>query len=178
MTKRRSIIAAFLLIAVLVMGIGYAAFTDTLTIIGNAHIDIATAETAYDAKINFVDAEATSSTGTGSTADVVSFSGDDATFTANKLAVLGEESVFTFTIENKSNVPVKVVANPTKGSGDVNPSNSNSTYFLVTYAYGNADQVIASGGTMTVTVTVEVIKAVTVATSGTFGIELSATTVE
>lgn len=178
MKNRKFIVVAFLLTAVLMLGVGYAAFTDTLTIIGNAHIDLAQAESAYDAKIKFIDAEATSTTGTGTTADVVSFSEDDATFTANKLAILGEKSVFTFTVQNESNVPVKITAEPKKLSGDTNPSNSNTEYFSVTYEYGNADQTIASGGTMTVTVTVEVIKAVTIATSGTFGMELTATTVD
>ena len=49
-------------------------------------------------------AVATSSTGTGTTDDVASFTPDDATFTANKLAIVGEKSVFTFTITNDGNV--------------------------------------------------------------------------
>ena len=40
MKNRKTIVGLFLLVAILLIGIGYAAFTDTLSIIGNAHIDL------------------------------------------------------------------------------------------------------------------------------------------
>lgn len=177
MKNRKIVVVAFMLVAVLMLGVGYAALTDTLTIIGNAHIDIAQAETTFDNNIYFSASTATSSTGTGSVSDTVNHTADDATFTANKLAVKGEKSVFTFTITNDSNVPAVISVAPTKLSGAVNPSNSNEGIFKVTYAYSEPDMTIdALGGTMDVTVTVEVVNPVTSATSATFGIELTATT--
>lgn len=176
MKNRKTVIVAFMLVAVLLLGIGYAALSDTLTIIGNAHIDIGAANTTFDEKVYFSDAKATSSTGTGATADVVSFTADDATFTANKLAVKGETSVFTFTIKNDSNVDAKVTVNAKKLSGAENPSNSNTDKFSVEYELSS--DTIASKGTITVTVTVEVVKPITSATSATFGIEYTVTTVE
>ena len=178
MKNRKTIVAMFLLVAVLLLGVGYAALSDTLTIIGNAHIDINAAGNTFDEKIYFSASAAVSSTGTGTTADVVSHSADDATYTANKLAVKGEKSVFKFTIKNDSNVDAIISIKPTKLSGDGNPSNSNAAIFGVTYEYSATDMIVPSGGTIDVIVTVEVISPVTAETSATFGIELTATTVE
>jgi hypothetical protein len=177
MRNRKITLVAFMLVAVLMLGIGYAALTDTLTIIGNAHIDFAQAEVNYDGKIFFSAATAVSSTGTGATADTASFSADDANFTANKLATKDEYSVFKFTVTNNSNVNVKVIVNPTKLSGAENPSNSNAAKFSVTYEYSEDDKIIDAGQTMDITVTVKVIAPITEATSATFGIEYVVETV-
>ena len=178
MKNRKRIVVLFLLVAIMLIGVGYAALTDTLTIIGNAHIDIAQAETTFDSKVYFSDAQATSTTGTGTTADVASFTADDATFTANKLAVLGEKSVFTFTIKNDSNVKAIISVAATKLSGAANPSNSNEEKFTVEYTYPDGMEIAPNGGTITVVVTVTVKNPVTSATSATFGIELTATSAE
>lgn len=178
MKNRKIVVVAFLLIAVLLLGVGYAALTDTLTIIGNAHIDLDTANATFDERIYFSAAEATSSTGSGKTADTASFTADDATYTANKLAVKGEKSTFTFTITNASNVDAEITAAAKKLSGDVNPSNSNTDKFTVTYEYPDGQTISSNGGTIRVIVTVELKEVVTSATSATFGIELTATSVE
>lgn len=178
MKNRKFIVVAFLLVAVMLLGVGYAALSDTLTIIGNAHIDVDTANKTFDEKVYFSDAKASSSTGTGTTADVVSYSADDATYTANKLATVGEKSVFTFTITNDSNVDATISVNTTKLSGDANPSNSNSDKFTVEYSYPDGMTIAKNGGTIDVVVTVTVAEPVTSATSATFGIELTATSVD
>lgn len=178
MKNRKIVVVAFLLIAVLLLGVGYAALTDTLTIIGNAHIDVDTANKTFDERIYFSDAKATSSTGTGTTADTASFTADDATYTANKLAIKGEMSVFTFTIKNDSNVDAVISVNTTKLSGDTNPSNSNTQKFTVEYSYPDGMTIAKNGGTITVVVTVTLKDVVTSATSATFGIELTATSKE
>ena len=178
MKNRKFIVVAFLIVAVMLLGVGYAALTDTLTIIGNAHIDVDTANKTFDEKVYFSDAKASSSTGTGTTADVVSYSSDDATYTANRLATVGETSVFTFTIKNDSNVDAEISVNTTKLSGDANPSNSNSDKFTVAYSYPDGTTIAKNGGTIDVVVTVTVAEPVTSATSATFGIELTATSVD
>lgn len=177
MKNRKRIVVLFLLLAVALVGVGYAALSDTLTIIGNAHIDIDTANKTFDERIYFSAAEATSTTGTGTTADVASYTADDATFTANRLAILGEESVFTFTIKNDSNVAAKIAIEAKKLSGDDNPSNSNTTIFKVTYNVPAEGFTVAAGASVDIIVTVEVINPVTSATSATFGVELTATTI-
>ncbi|MBQ7380768.1 MAG: hypothetical protein IJW69_01650 [Clostridia bacterium] len=88
MRNRKITLVAFMLVAVLMLGIGYAALTDTLTIIGNAHIDYTKTEEAFDGSVYFSASALGTSTGTGSVADVVSHTPDDATFTANKLALV------------------------------------------------------------------------------------------
>ena len=178
MKNRKTVVVAFLLVAVMLLGVGYAALTDTLTIIGNAHIDLDVANKTFDERIYFSDAQVTSSTGTGTTADIASFTADDATYTVNKLAIKGEESVFTFTITNVSNVDAAITVGTNKLSGDVNPSNSNTDKFEVSYAYPQGTTVAKDGGTITVVVTVKLKEVVTSATSATFGIELTATSVE
>lgn len=178
MKNRKFIVVAFLLVAVMLLGVGYAALTDTLTIIGNAHIDVDTANKTFDDKVYFSDSAASSSTGTGTSADVASHTADDATFTANRLATVGQKSVFTFTITNDSNVDAIISVNPTKLSGDGNPSNSNSDKFTVEYSYPDGMTIAKNGGTIKVVVTVTVREPVTSATSATFGIELTATSVD
>ena len=180
MKNRRTVVVAFLLVAVMLLGIGYAALTDTLTIIGNAHVDLDTANKTFDERIYFSSAEATSSDGTGAIADVASFSADDATYTVNQLAITGQKSTFTFTITNVSNVDAAISINPHKLSGqaNVNPSNSNEDKFLVEYAYPDGMTIAKQGGTIKVVVTVTLREPVTSATAATFGIELTATSVD
>lgn len=179
MKNRRTALIAFLLVAVMLLSVGYANLTDRLTIIGNAEIDLNTANATFDSKIAFTAAEATESTGTGSVADVAGYTADDATFTANKLAIVGEYSVFEFTITNNSNVDAKISVESTKLSGAENPSNSNEDKFTVSYAYSNPDMTVAkNGGTIKVTVTVTVKAPIIVETSASFGIELTATATE
>ena len=178
MKNKKKVVVAFLLVAVMLLGVGYAALTDTLTIIGNAHIDIDTANKTFDEKVYFSASEATSTTGTGSTADTASHTADDATFTANKLATVGQQSVFTFTITNDSNVDAVISVAATKLSGAANPSNSNTDKFTVEYSYPDGMNIAKNGGTIDVVVTVTVKEPVTSATSATFGIELTATSVD
>lgn len=178
MKNRKFVVVAFLVVAAMLLGIGYAALTDTLTIIGNAHIDYDVANKTFDERVYFSAAEATSSTGTGTVADTASYNLDDATFTANKLALVNEESVFTFTIKNESNVDAEITVADKKLSGADNPSNSNTEIFEVTYEYPDGTIIAKQGGTIDVVVTVKVKVPVTAATSATFGIELTATSVD
>ena len=178
MRNRKFALVVVFLIAALTLGIGYAALTDNLTIIGNAHIDIGQANSTFDEKVFFSDAQATSSTGSGTIADAVSFTADDATYTVNKLATVGQKSVFTFTITNDSNVDAVISVADQKLSGTENPSNSNTQKFTVEYSYPDGMTVAKNGGTIDVVVTVTVKEPVTSATSATFGMELTATSVD
>jgi hypothetical protein len=187
MRNRKTVIVAFMVAAVLLMAVGFAALTDTLTIIGNAHVDMATAESTFDEKIYFSEATAVNSTGTGTTADTASFSTDDATFTVNKLAVVGQKSTFKFVINNDSNVDAKITIPANKLSGAENNTNSNATFFDIEYSYatfeddgsaGSDNMVIPTQGYMEITVEVTIIKPVTTATSAMFSIEYTATTVD
>lgn len=177
MKNRKIVVVAFLVVAVMLLGVGYAALTDTLTIIGNAHIDLDKTNSLFDERIKFTSADVIDSTGKGTTADVASFNADDATFTVNSMAEVNDKSVFLFTITSESNVDAKITVNEKKLSGDVNPSNSNAKKFKVEYAYPQGTE-LAAGESITVQVTVTLIESVVEATSATFGIEYTATSVD
>ncbi len=190
MKNRKTVVVAFLLVAAMLLGVGYAALTDTLTITGTAQIDMNAAGNEFDEKVYFNDAKVISAECTGSgtaTPDTASHTTDDATYEVHTLAVLGEKSVFAFEIMSESNVDVAVTVNSTKLSGVANPSNSNEEYFTVTYEYYEdaaltskitSDVVIESNKSIWVKVIVSVKKAVTTPTGATFGIELTATTLD
>lgn len=177
MKNKKKVVVAFLLVAVLLLGVGYAALTDTLTIIGNAVIDMEQAEDNFNEKVYF-SAIAYTQHGSGDPAsDTFSgVGGDDATFAIHSLATKDEAATVVCTIKNESNVPVYIDIPATKLSGDTNQSNTNPTTFGISYNYSIANRVIPAGGTLDVTITVTVLTPVTEPTGATFGIEYTATT--
>jgi len=108
MKKRRIVIAAFLICATLIAGIGYAETFETLHINGKA------TTTATDIAVYFTAAEITSdSSGGGSTAGVLGADGagvKSLTLTARGLKKANETVVATYTITNSSDYPVKLQA--------------------------------------------------------------------
>lgn len=187
MKNRKRIIVAFLCVAVLLLGVGYAAFTDTLTIIGNIVADMKQAEINYDANVYFEDVKFLDGTNSGDkTQDSVGGIGtDDATFAIHSLATLGEYAEVQFTIANDSNVAVNVTMPTTRLSGGNNNSNTNAEQFKITYTYqgqaidvGTTDIEIPSKGSAVIVAKVEIVAPVTVATGATFGLDLNVTTVE
>ena len=182
MKNRKGIIGLFLLVAIMLIGVGYAALSDKLTIIGNAHIDLNAASNTFDERVYFVSGsvkEVACESGDSGKDEVSATNTDDATFTANSLAIKGDYIIFEFVIKNESNVAAEVTINEKKLSGDDNPSNSNKDKFAIEISYLNDNKIAAaSGGTITVYVKISVIDVVTVETSATFGVELTATSVE
>lgn len=188
MKNRKRIVVAFLCVAVLLLGVGYAAFTDTLTIIGNIVADMKQAEVNYDANVYFSDVKFLL-TGTNSgdkSQDTVGGIGtDDATFAIHSLAVLGEYAEVEFTIANDSNVTVYVTMPATRLSGGVNNSNTNPDHFSIKYSH-NGEAIdfesepieIPSKGTITVVAKVTVEHPITAATGATFGLDLNVSTTD
>ena len=182
MKNRKRIIGLFLLVAIMLIGVGYAALTDTLTIIGNAHIDLNAASNTFDERVYFVSGEVKQvacESGDSGKDEINATNTDDATFTANSLAVKNDYIVFEFVIKNESNAAAEITINAKKLSGADNPSNSNDEKFDIEVEFLDNDNVAdAAGGTVTVLVKISVIDVVTVETSATFGVELIASTVE
>ena len=58
MKNRKSIVVAFLLVAVMLLGVGYAALTDILDITGSADINQSAAEEAFNEDVYFTGAVA------------------------------------------------------------------------------------------------------------------------
>lgn len=163
MKNRKRIVVAFLLVAVMLMGVGYAALTDVLDITGSADVNRSAAEEAYNEDIYFTAAVANE---TGNTASVNADNNDKASFTANTLQGAGNEATFTFTIKNDGDLDATVTPSIS--------SNTNDAYFEISSDWAGQPKVLAAGQTLTYTVTVELTDTPTDTISGSFIIELTA----
>ena len=178
MKNRRTAIVAFMLIAVLIMGIAYANLTDNLFIKGEATLATTSAQTNFDADVYFDDADVKHSTGSNATADTVSVGqsdNDSATFYVKSLGNAGEYVVFSFIIKNDStefDASVSLDAN--------NPSTTDATNFTITYSIeedvaNEGPIVVEAGKTATVYVTVKLNHTPTTNMTAAFNVNLTAT---
>lgn len=165
MKNRKSVIVAFLLIAAMILSVGYAALADELTISGSATVDFAKAEEVWETKVKFSASEITDDGGSGNSANTVSHTDDEATFGVNKLALKDEKVVFTYTIANESDVDAVIT---TKAVTETD----NSEKFTVTYGYPDGET-IEAGKTIRVTVTVSLDENIVEQTTATFGLKLT-----
>ena len=144
MKKRNTYVGLILLVAVLMLGIGYAAISNiTLNINGSAKATISD----ENFKVRFI------GTPEVSDADIISatITGDHkATITVDSLVSKGDKATATYTIENASEDLSASIAKPTV-------ENDNTEYFSVTTDI-TEEVTVAATKTTTVTVTVELIK--------------------
>ena len=168
MKNRKIVVVAFLLIAAMLLGVGYAALTDTLDITGSADVNLTDLEKEFEDEIYF--SAAVANDGTPNTASVNADNNDKASFSAKSLLHKDETTSFTFTIENKSQYSVDVTPklNATLG-------NTNSEYFAISSDWNGATKTIAAGASETYTLTVKLLKDPTAAVSGSFLVELVVT---
>ena len=166
MKNRKTIVVAFMLCAVMLLGVGYAALSDTLDITGSADVNQSAAEEAFNEDIYFSAAVANE---TGNTASVNADNNDKASFTAATLKGKGDKVTFTFTIENAGDVDAEVTPKLNASLG-----NTNSEYFSITSDWNGAAKTLAAHSNITYTVTVELLKTPTETISGSFLIELVA----
>ena len=175
MKKRRTLVVAFVLVAALCLGIGYAAVSTTLDITGSATMlpNKAFAEQICFTAANPLDA--------GNTASVNTNNDSKASFTANNLNGVGNKASFTFTVENKGDLDAKInvtVCNVTAGN-----VTGEDPYFRITTNWENniidiaAADANSDDDTATVTVTVEVLRTPVNTVSGSFLVELTANSV-
>lgn len=185
MKNRRITIVAFLLIAALTLGFGYAAVSNVLDIQGSAKVDGKVAVEEFQEDIYFagvvlgdevkdsIDATA----GQNYTANININNNDKGSFTVNGLRSAGEKAVMTFRIANKSLHEVTVALKANESF-----TNSNKTYFSFDYYFGTEDvktgTIAKSNGTtatyLDVTVVVELIDQPTKEETASFLIELLA----
>ena len=170
MKNRRNVVIAFMIVAVMLLGIGYAALSDTLDITGSADVNQSAAEEAFNEDVYFSAAVANEE---GNTASVNADNNDKASFTAATLKGKGDKVTFTFTIKNDGDVAADVTPklNATLG-------NTNSEYFAISSDWDGAAKTLAAHSEITYTVTVELLKTPTETISGSFLIELVAVSVE
>ena len=79
MKNRRNIVIAFMLCAVMLLGVGYAAVSDALDILGTAEINAGNVQSAFDTNVYFSSAHANTYT-TGATPDKAWVSSEDNDF--------------------------------------------------------------------------------------------------
>ena len=167
MRNRKRIIVSFMIIACMLMAVGFAALTDTLNLIGDAEVDFNTANSGFDADVYFSAAEALNDE-KGDTANVTP-DVDIARFSVRSLAAKGEKATFTFTVKNDNEFAAYVKVNNEKSV------NNNTEYFNVTMDVTEFE--VPAEGEYTFTVTVELLKTPQLDQVGdkvtaTFGIEM------
>jgi len=167
MRNRKTVVAAFLLIAVMMLGVGYAALTDVLDITGSADINQSAAEEAFNEDIHFSNAVANEA---GNTASINPDNNDKASFTANTLKGKGDKATFTYTIVNDGDLDAVITPSIS--------SNTNTTYFKIYSDWNGADTELAAGASVTYTVTIELLETPTETISGSCIIELTAVSVD
>lgn len=163
MKNRKTVVVAFMLCAVMLLGVGYAALTDVLDITGSADVNQSAAEEAFNEDVHFSGAVANE---TGNTASLNADNNDKASFSANTLKGKGDKATFTFTIVNEGDVDAKVTPSIS--------SNTNQAYFSISSDWAGATKDLAAGASLSYTVTVELLETPTETISGSFIIELTA----
>ena len=142
MKNRKTVIIAFLLVAALVLGIGYAAYSTKLFINGTA--EVASEAIAFTNAVTITNAESSDPTyGTASEGD-----GQYATFEVFGMTQKDQRVTFTYTITNNSDVAVKVNCTTLPTTTAAN------SIFSVVQGMHSEVTIPASGGTADVTVTV------------------------
>ena len=172
MKNRRLTIVAFLLCATIVVGFGYAALTDVLDITGSADVNQSAAENAFDADIIFTGADVITPAKEGpkpNTASVNADNNDKASFSAYNLQGKDDTAQFKFTIKNNGDVAATVTPSIS--------SNTNEAYFAISSDWNGQPKDLEAGAELTYTVTVTLKSTPTDTISGSFIIELTATSV-
>ena len=166
MKNRRNVVIAFMIVAVMLLGIGYAALSDTLDITGSADVNQSAAEEAFNEDVYFSAAVANE---VGNTASVNADNNDKASFTANTLKGKGDKVTFTFTIKNDGDVDAVVTPKLNASLGNTNPE-----YFSITSDWAGESRTLAAHSEITYTLTIELLKTPTETISGSFLVELVA----
>lgn len=168
MKNRKRIIVSFMIVACMLMAVGFAALTDTLTILGEAEVDYHGANNAFDDDVYFSAAVAQNTEG-GDTARVTTDDVDIARFSVRSVSAANDVATFTFTIQNDNEFTAYVKVNNEKSV------NNNTEYFEVEMS--ETEWAIAAGQSVTFTVDVTLLKTPQLDVSSdkitaTFGIEL------
>ena len=149
MKKRRTLIVAFMLVAVLTIGIGYAALNDTLYVTGNAKASASAADESFDLAVYFeqptvaADAGYTVTVGTDNLGD----ENDLATVAVTGLVNKDDTMTVEIPIKNDSQYAANLTLTLTEYT---------ATYFDFDYAL-SASQV-AAGGTVNAVITVTLLQ--------------------
>lgn len=183
MKNRRTIIVAFMLCAVMLLGVGYAAVTNTLDIQGSVTVTDAAAKDEFNLHVYFEGIvvgefcvqntamdESTKDLGLGYTANINANNNDKGHFTISGITKTNDSEDIVFRIQNDSAHEASVKIKTT--------TNSNDSEFGLTYFFGTEDQkeaIVPADGYVDVTVRVTLIAQPTGQTTANFGMELDVT---
>lgn len=164
MKQKRTYVTLLLTVAILCLGIAYAAFTaDTLTINGTAEATVASGEV----DVVFTAAAVAEGSNTGTTAEITNAENDTASFAVAGLKTAGDTQTVTFDVENQTadGVPVTLQA-PVVVCGNT------EWYEVVTCSYDKTDLAAYdtesnAADTAKLTVTVKLLKTVSTEASKT-----------
>lgn len=171
MRNRKTVITAFILVAVMLMAVGFAAMSDDLNITGTAGIALEHAETAFAEDIYFTKAVMSADKGTAVIgADANGEANDKITITVADGALKGKGDSVLCAVEitNAGDVDAWVKLD--------SASASNSEYFQVTTSWGATSiQALAAGTSVDITVTITCIKTPQTEVTTTFDLGFTAT---
>jgi hypothetical protein len=187
MKNRKVIVTAFLLVAVMLLGVGYAALTDILDVNGRGEVSEVNADKKFDENVHFQGVrhyeddkiEETHTDKYGNVAYIDSADDDIVHFSANNLAGKGDSVEFTFVIINEGDLNAIL-----KVSG---LENSNPEYFDIVYKVNGVlvnsievgttvlGTVPANNGTLDITVVVTVRETPTSTQTFNCNLEITAT---
>ncbi|MBQ7291975.1 MAG: hypothetical protein IJW76_09710 [Clostridia bacterium] len=159
MKNRRKAIMSFLLIACLIMGLGYAAFTDYMDINGSVEMNV---NDVTDGNVYFSAARALNPDAqqVANTANINPNNPDKASFTVKNLVSESQQANFEFDVTNSNTVDMYVKIDT---SQNMYVTTDASTYYELTPTWktGSAQQdgyvLIPASGTVTVNVLVHMI---------------------
>ena len=187
MKNRKIVVVAFLLVAMLLLGVGYAAVTNVLDIQGSASVSANVAEEEFNEDIYFsgvIDsngdpvANINDATTYGYTANINANNNDKAQFTVNSLRNAPDSKTITFQIKNDSEYTATVSLKTITNTNGSTQGNGAAGDFDFNYYFGTSDvksATIPAGGTVEVTVVIALKSQLTSAVSASFVIELNAT---
>ncbi|MBR2445216.1 MAG: hypothetical protein IKB28_00955 [Clostridia bacterium] len=175
MKNRKTIIVGFILVACMIMGVGYAVLTDSLEVGGTAEIKKDAAEDAFDFDVRFTNATAVTP---GNTTSINADNDDKVSFTASSLAEKDDVATFEYEVTNSSDLIAKIASTDidanvtTLTADDGTVTTPSESIFEVTYSW-NTETIAANGGTAILTVHVKLKETPTVYAKGTFTLTIS-----
>ena len=141
MKNKKLFYIAIVMVALLCLGIGYAAVSKNLTIKGNVNADAAGADALQVVFASSQDTKCKTTIASG---------GQSATITTDSLKTVGEAAKAVITIKNNSQ-HLRAIITKLSGAFDDNTYNE---YFTLTISEISSTPLAANGGTTTVTVTI------------------------
>lgn len=172
MRNRKTVVVAFVLVAVMLMAVGFAALSDDLFITGTATITEDAAEDAFAEDVYFSKAVISGTAGTaiigaddnGDTADKVTITVNDGVLTGQ-----GSSVICSVEIKNGGDLAAWVEL-------DEITVNSNTEYFKVTTNWGtDTVKSLAAGAAVDIVVTIECIKTPQAEVDTSFDLTFTAT---